>query len=133
MKALPALISFDFCCKIQIGYGFWRKQHESMGAILNFIYGSYCCWHILWSLVPIKDSFNAVAYLGIVAGHVLQFMTTKRLFFARHGQQDNVVCHSNIVDYTGSIMIRLLFGQINLELISESVLCLCDQYKQFSL
>ncbi len=63
----------------------WRKEHESMdpsclvstvqaaGGVM--VWGTFS-WHTLGLLVPIEHCLNAIAYLSIVADHVLTIMTT---------------------------------------------------------
>lgn len=77
------------------------KRHESMVVSMVqagsgdgvIVWGIYSC-RTSGFLVPIKDYLNAAAYLGIVADHVSNFMTTLYPLSGGPFQGDTVPCHN---------------------------------------
>ncbi len=96
-------MSLDFCCDIQmVGSEFWLKEHESLNpsclvSTVQAAGGVMVCgiffWHTLGTLVLIGHSWNATAYLSIVADLVHLFMTTVYSSSDGYFQQNNAPCH----------------------------------------
>lgn len=51
--------------------------------------GGIFSWHTLRHLVPMKDHLNTIAYLGIAADHMPQFMFTINSSSGCHFQEEN--------------------------------------------